>query len=1225
MTREGGPRPSPGAEHAPAAGTPPALPVVVGLGASAGGLDALKKFFAALPAQSGLAYVVVVHLSPSHDSHLAELLRAAARIPVEQVTDSVPLEADRVYVIPPGMNLAAVDSHLRLSPIQADRAARAPIDHFFRTLAETHDGAAIGVILSGTGTDGSDGVRHIREHGGLVIVQDPEEAEYDGMPRSAINAGFADLVVPAGEMPARIARFMETRPQLPVTEEPAAEGDRPDALQQVLTVLRLRTGQDFLRYKRSTISRRVARRMQVCGVQTLEQYLELLRENGREAAALLDDVLINVTRFFRDEAVFGALETDVIPRLFANKGAADRVRVWSVGCATGEEAYSLAMLLLEEAMRHPTPPQVQVFASDLQERALRIAREGLYPEAIAVDVTPERLQRFFRREEGGYRITKPLRDAVVFATHNLLQDPPFSHLDLIVCRNLLIYLQPAAQRQAIGLFHYALQDTGYLLLGPAETLERTDLFRMEQKAVHLYRRRHVARSEVPLPDFPTPVAGERPRRSTPIAPSVPAREGATPGYGAVHLRMLERHAPPSLLLDPDENVVHLSEEAGRFLQHPAGIPTTSVFRLVREELRLELRATLLAAREQAGEARSRPVAMRLDGQDRLVFLRVTADGEGDLEGLVLVLFEELEPASLPGVLEGGTQEAVVRGIEAELDLTRNRLQAILEEFETSREEMRASNEELQSANEELRSTMEELETSREELQSINEELETANQENKHKVEELSHLTNDLQNFLQATDVATLFLDRSLRILRYTRGVNEIFNVRHSDRGRPLADLTHRLRYDELIADARHVLQSLERVEREAVSQDGAASYVVRLSPYRTMDDRIEGVVITVVEVTALKRTEDALRASEARFRAVANLVPDLLWQSAADGTTSWYNDRWYAYTGQNPEQAAGSGWTEVVHPDDRDSALLEWTHTRGQPQVPFRREHRLRAADGSYRWFLVRAEPLRDDAGPILGWLGAATDVHEQRLAIEEVERRVSERTQELARANAALEAAATERNLLRRQLTAAEEDERRRLARELHDQLGQHLTAFALGLAEVRRLLRAGHPAAARLEQLEGIARVMTKDARYLALELRPPELDDVGLQSAIETYVRAWASRYGLVAEVAITGLAEGTIRGEVGTATYRILQEALTNVAKHARATHVSVTVDRGERELRMTIEDDGRGFDVAAALSRAPAEQRLGLLGMNERAALAGGTATVESTPGTGTSVFVRILI
>ena len=446
-------------------------PTVVGVGASAGGLAALKTFFNHVPADSGLAFVVVVHLSPEHKSHLADLLQPHVRFPVQQVNESTPLETNHVYVIPPNANLSTIDTHLRLTKLEQERRERAPIDHFFRTLASTHDGNAIGVVLTGTGSDGTLGIRDIKAKGGLVLVQDPNEAEYDGMPQSAIATGLVDRILPVAEIPGAILRYERTEPRVPLPADDAEpEHDQRILLQKVFAQLRARMDRDFSRYKSSTILRRIARRMQLHYVEDLPAYIEKLREHPEEARALADDLLITVTNFFRDPHVFEKLEKDVIPRLFAGKKAEDFVRVWSVGCATGEEAYSLAMLLVEEASRHEAPPQVQIFASDLHKRSLDKGRYGFYPGDIAADVPGERLQQFFQPDNGGYRIRKELRDLIVFAPHNLLGDPPFSRLDLIVCRNLLIYLQREVQRDVIELFHYALNPNGTLLLGSAETV-----------------------------------------------------------------------------------------------------------------------------------------------------------------------------------------------------------------------------------------------------------------------------------------------------------------------------------------------------------------------------------------------------------------------------------------------------------------------------------------------------------------------------------------------------------------------------------------------------------------------------------------------------------------------------------------------------------------------------------------------------------------------------------
>ena len=1065
-------------------------PTIVGIGASAGGLQALKHFFAAVPPDSGLAYVVVIHLASDRESHLADLLQPHAAIPVTQVTETTLLGLNQVYVIPPDHNISAIDSHLRLTPLEERRQDRAPIDHFFRTLADSFDGHAVAVVLTGTGSDGTQGVRRIRERGGIVIVQDPAEAEFDGMPRSALESGAVDIVLPVGAIPGRILQLEETRPRVHV---PAQLGRTEEAdgepVPRILTWIRTRTGHDFSRYKRSTVERRLERRMQLRGLVQASEYLKLLRGSPEETAALADDLLINVTSFFRDRAVFEHVEHEVIPSLFEGKGPANRVRVWSVGSATGEEAYSLGMLLLEEAARRERPPQIQIFASDLHEPSLRQAREGLYPETIASDVSAERLERFFQQENGGYRVRKELRERVVFAPHDLLRDPPFSHLDMVACRNLLIYLQREVQDDVLELFHYALHGEGYLLLGTAEMVDRPELFRVASKESHLYRRRHVAGNHMRLPSLPlapklTPVPS-----TAGVAPAEPAV-----GYGVMHQRMVERYAPPSLLVEADHNVLHVSENAGRYLQVPGGLPSSNVFSLVREELRTELRAALLLAYERHTTSRSKPIPVRIDGEVRNVVLRVSPTGAHEADGLALVIFDETgEPAPVE-VTEHHRGEAAVQELEAELDMTRNRLNALVEEFDSSQEEMRASNEELQSANEELRSTMEELETSREELQSINEELQTVNQENRHKVEELSQLSNDLQNLLKVTDIATLFLDRALRINRSTPRVAELFNIRLTDRGRPLADLTHRLGYDGLLGDARRVLETLVPVEREVETEEGGW-YLIRVMPYRTVDDRIEGVVITFVDVTALKRTEAALRESEARL------------------------------------------------------------------------------------------------------------------------ERRVEERT--------------AERDELRRVLTRAEEAERRRLARELHDGAGQRLTALGLGLHALSDVVPPGSEADRRATQLRSVADTLARELHALAVRLRPKSLDDFGLEAALKAFSEEWSAQSGISVAVHAAAGSE-RLPLEIESAVYRIVQEALTNAGRHSDASRVSVVVERRDGHVVAIVEDDGKGFDVTAIERRGAAPQgdgstMLGLLGIRERAALLGGSVELESKLGKGTTLFVRIPI
>ena len=873
-------------------------PTVIGIGASAGGLQALRTFLEHVPIDSGLAFVVVVHLSPEHESHMADLLRPHVEIPVEQVTRTLPLAPNHVYIIPPGQNLNTIDTHLRLSELEEKRSERAPIDHFFRTLAETHDGHAVAVVLTGTGTDGTMGLKRIKERGGLTIVQDPEEAEYDGMPRSAIASGLVDRVLPVAWIPAEILRIVQTRPRLTI---PAEGGDldedtRP-LLQKIFTQIRARTGRDFSRYKRSTIMRRIQRHMQLRQTEQLEDYLGILRNEPTEVRNLTEDLLITVTGFFRDPAVFQGLEARVIPALFQHRNAEDTIRVWSVGCATGEEAYSLAILLLEAAAQHEAPPQIQVFASDLHEASLQKAREGYYPGAIDSDVSAGRLRRFFTQEGGGYRIRKEVRELVVFTPHNLLADPPFSRIDLLSCRNLLIYLQRDVQREVLELFHYALNPEGFLLLGSSETVDRADLFQAEDKRHCLYRRRNVPTREPHLPVFPLT------RERFPELPERPVESHQSrTSYQTLHQELMLCHAPPSLLLNPEYEVVHLTEQAGRYLRIPGGELSHSVFQLLHPELRIELRALLHAAGRERRAVHSQPLTVDLQGEPCQLVLHVYPATMPTNEGYYLVVFEARGPVTRPS--DAATEPGAAQELEAELDLTRERMQHLIEEYEAGREEMKAAHEEFQSTNEELRSTMEELETSKEELQSMNEELSTLNQENRYKVEELGRLSSDLQNLLVATDIATLFLDRELCIQRFTPRVEALFNMRDTDRGRQLSDLTHRLGYDELHHDAQRVLERLTPLERE-VRDDQGRWYLTRLLPYRSTEDRIEGVVITFVEITRHKQAEAVLGDAQDLIQAVAGIVHEPLLVLDPNLRVVSANDSFYRHFQVRPEDTQG--------------------------------------------------------------------------------------------------------------------------------------------------------------------------------------------------------------------------------------------------------------------------------------------------------------------------------
>lgn len=857
---------------------------VVGIGASAGGLKALLEFFEQMPANNGMAFVVILHLSPKHESNAAAVLQNVTRMSVVQVTEAMRIEPNHVYIIPPSKNLLMNDGMLQLSDDQRPRVRHVAIDLFFRTLADTHKERAICVVLSGTGSDGTVGLTRVKEEGGITFAQLPDEAEYDSMPRSAIATGMVDFVLPVVEMPQRILQLWQnaTQIRLPLKNdlpEPAQTSptvneakEAEAALRDILQGLRTRTGHDFTSYKRATVLRRIERRLQVNHLQTLPQYRDFLREHEEEGLPLLRDMLINVTNFFRDREAFEALEREVIPVLLKEKKEGEQLRVWVPACASGEEAYSIAMLISEYGAALPNPPEYQIFATDIDEDSILKAREGVYPESILTDVPPPRLREFFTREQGGYRVKKVLRENVLFAPHNLLRDPPFSKLDLISCRNLLIYLNREVQGDVLELLYFALRPGGFLFLGSSESADlKTDLLVPVDKKNRIYRSKATSRGTFHIPVMPLATAGGK----TGVR-SNQAGESRKVAFGELHQKLLEQYAPPSVLINHNYDIVHLSDRAGRFLEFVGGEPSHNLLKVVHPQLRLDLRTALFQAIQTEKSVEARRVQLNRSGRTYYVNMIARPIREPETENsFVLVLFDEVEDtmSTEAKTKREAESDLVASQLEDELQQTKEQLQSTIEQYETSTEELKASNEELQAINEELRSTTEELETSKEELQSMNEELSTVNQELKNKVEETGNINDDLQNLIASTDIATIFVDRGMRIKRFTPRALELFNIIPTDIGRSLMDITHRLTHEDLAADTQEAFDKLRLIEREVRDLSGRW-YLSRVLPFRTTDDRIDGAVLTFVDISRIKRAEENLRVSEERLRLLIESATD---------------------------------------------------------------------------------------------------------------------------------------------------------------------------------------------------------------------------------------------------------------------------------------------------------------------------------------------------------------
>jgi two-component system CheB/CheR fusion protein len=837
---------------------------IVGIGASAGGIEALEGFFRGLPPALGAGLVIVTHLSPQRESILHEVVARFTRLPVHVAAQDMRVLPDHVYVMPADAILSLEDGALQVRKPAPGRRERKLIDIFLSTLAADQGEMAIGIILSGGDTDGTLGVKAIKERGGLTMAQvgDGYGPHHADMPDSAITAGFIDFAIPVEEMGGKIAGFAETA-SLP--EAPAFSADdqaRPqdDMLPDIYAILRNQIGHDFSGYKAKTFMRRVQRRMQVTQLRTLDAYVELLRQDPREVVALFRDLLINVTNFFRDKDAFESLAHDVVPKLFEGRGADDVVRVWIPGCATGEEVFSIAILLREHMDRVKTLPRVQIFATDIDDRALSVARAARYPAPLLESVSPERRERFFVSDGGSYLVSKDVRDLCIFSPHSVIRDPPFSRIDLVSCRNLLIYFGLDVQSQVIPTFHYALKPDGYLFLGTAENISQfDDLFVPIDKRNRIFKRR----AEGPNIRLPMVLSSLRPGQFSDLIPRTPAIGGAALRQ-TVDAQVLERFSPSHVVVNRDGDVVYFSARTGKYLEHAPGLPTRQLMTVARKGLRLDLRTVFREALETGQTVVRHSVAV--EGDDgRIQMVRLTAEPlvERGAEPLYIVLFEDEGPSlSREDALRNGhaADDGSASRMDRELRETRERLQSIIEEYETALEELKSSNEELVSVNEELQSANEEMEASKEELQSVNEGLHTVNSELNAKVDALDRANSDLRNLFESTDIATIFLDRDLSIRSFTPAVTEIFNVLPGDRGRPISDLSSRFELPQFGTDVALALAGTRRIERRVHDPDRALHYLVRLSPYRDAEKRTQGVVVTFVNITGLIEAEDRQRA-----------------------------------------------------------------------------------------------------------------------------------------------------------------------------------------------------------------------------------------------------------------------------------------------------------------------------------------------------------------------------
>lgn len=965
---------------------------VVGVGASAGGLDAYKRFLKAIPQNSGMAYILVQHLDPTHESMLAEILAKQTAIPVLEITHNITLEADHIYIVPPNKLLLAKDGILQLSPRPPKETISRPIDFFFKSIAEVHENESVGIVLSGTGTDGTLGLKAIKEVGGITFAQSPQSAGFDGMPQSAIDADVVDFILDPEEMPSQL--FQMNLPkhieEVHLTETLATPPVDEEIFNEILSLLRIHRQVDFSYYKKNTLRRRIARRVAINKMEDLTAYLNYLKDNKAELDLLFQDVLIPVTAFFRDTAAFDALRNKVFPEIIKGKGSAAPLRIWVTACSTGEEAYSIAMSLCEFLSENPLALRIQMFASDISEKAIVAARRGVYTKGQLEGVSDSRLQQFFTKLDGHYQVQKKVRDMIVFAGHNMLKDPPFARLDLISCRNVLIYMEPFLQKKALATFHYSLIEKGFLVLGKSETTGgQPDLFKTIDKHEKIYSKKEVSGR------FVQPAAE---RKSSEL------KEAVKPSWKVEDIKLdfqktadqilLQEYTPAGVVINEQLDIVHFRGDTGAYLMPSPGKPNLNLIKMAREGLGFELRSVIHKATTTNGPATKEGVPMQSNGIDRLVNIKVIPLPKS-IDSFYLVLFQEsvvLETKKLRQVTskeKNDVKDMRIMQLEAELARAREDMGAITEEQEAFNEELQSANEELLSGSEELQSLNEELETTKEELQSGNEELTIVNQE----LFERNEIITDARKYSDAIIASLheplLVLNRDLGIRTANNSFYNTFKVEQKDtEGKLLFELGNN-QWD--IPALRILLLSILPGKKEVYDYEvthifpviGERIMLLNAWEIHRESDKEKLILLAIADITEKKTAERQLVESLEKNRFLADAVPEKIWTTDGNGAVNYFNQQWVHYTGLSFQELKDWSWEKIIHPDDLDAHQELWHHSL-ESGNEFLLEHRFLRHDGEYRWHLSRGLPQKDENGKIIMWVGTITDIHEQKTLAEE-------------------------------------------------------------------------------------------------------------------------------------------------------------------------------------------------------------------------------------------------
>jgi two-component system CheB/CheR fusion protein len=1200
---------------------PPKLPFpVVGIGASAGGLEAFLDFFRVMPADSGMAFVLIQHLPPERDSLMAEILSKHTTMQVRQVEDGIEVEPNHVYVIRPGHTLTIKDGLLRLGHPVAQPIHRRPVDDFFRSLADEQRERAICIIMSGMGSNGTAGAEVVKAVGGVCIAQAPESAKFPSMPRHMIDSGIADFVLRPDEIPAVLIRYATHPYTTGQNLTDTAVRREEHALQEVLSIVRSRTRHDFNDYKNATLIRRIQRRMGLAQLVRMRDYAQMLSQSPTEVIALVNDMMIHVTGFFRDNEAWESLRRQVVEPLVEHRPSAGPIRAWVTACSTGEEAFTLAMVLTEAAEAKKKRFDIKIFATDIGENSIARARAGIFPGGIESEISPERLGRFFERDDAVYRVKKELRELVVFAPQNLLEDPPFSRLDICTCRNLLIYLKPEVQQRVLWLLHFGLREGGALMLGSSEmTSGSEELFEPIDKKCRIYRR--IGQTRHGLMEFPrrhlsnadVGNGGEDRSESRPLPrASVPQQ---------AHRALLDRYTPPAVVVDRQFRIAYFHGDTSPYLDHPRGEPTQDLLSLVREPLRGTTRSAL--HRAMASNQRTTVLDGVVGEGDHRFRVEVTVaplDPTAPEPSHFLVSFDRRQENSPVGH-DAADQHALDQGeLQSELRRVQHELQSTIEELQTSNEEMKASNEEITSVNEELQSTNEEMETSKEELQSLNEELATVNAQLQARMEELQETTSDLSSLLSSTDIAVLFLDTHFRIRRFTPAARDLVEMIPADLGRPLSDLARKFKDADLIADAQAVLDRLVPLEREISSSSGK-TYLRRVLPYRTIDNRIDGVVITFVDITARKQAESALLESEELYRLIVQGVNEYaIFAFDPQGHINLWNAGAERVLGYAKEDVLGRSATIIFTPEDRSA--MEWENQldRARASVEVWDERWHVRKDGSRFWASGILSAVHHRDGRLYGFVKILRD---------NTDRKQAEESLRLAK-----DAAESANSAKDRFLANVSHELRTPLAATLlwANMLGETGSASSGELREGLDVIR--RSTEAQKELIEDLLDTSRITAGELRLYLRPTNLTDL-VRSAVEAITPS-----AVVKGIKVESILDPSV-GVVRIDPHRMQQvvwNLMSNAAKFTPSGgQVQLRLSRTGEQVEIRVSDTGQGIDAAflphvferfrqadAPSTRLNSGLGLGLAIAKNLVELHGGQITAQSDgPGKGSVFTVRL--